>query len=159
MHTFGFALALAASIALGGAPAHAGDGDLALGGAQTGLSVDEVDEQLDAVLADMVATADIGPGGEVFFHRRLGDRRFLEPNSGRYWQVSAKGQDDFRSRSLWDRTLEVSGRKAWAAPLTYDSDQFPGEPLRIAERTVRLPGSDVEWQFVVAGSRGGEANR
>lgn len=150
MRAYGFALTLATNVALGGSAAHAGDGELALGRAQTSLSVDE---QLDVVLADMIASADIGPGGEVFFHHRLGDRRFLEPNSGRYWQISAAGQEAFRSRSLWGRTLEVSGRKAWAAPLTYDSDQFPGEPLRIAERTVRLPGSEVEWQFVVAGAR------
>ena len=84
----------------------------------------------------------------------LGDQRFVERNSGHYWQISGEGQDDFASRSLWDRRLKVSGRKGWAEPLYYNSDQFPNEPLRVVERTVRLPGSDVEWQFVVARSRG-----
>lgn len=154
MRSIGLALVLAASVVLGARAAHAGGDNSALEPAQTSPVVDAIDEQLDAVLADMIASADIGPGGEVFFRHSLGDRRFLEPSSGRYWQISATGQDDFRSRSLWDRRLEVSGRAAWTEPFAYDSDQFPGEPLRIAERTVRLPGSDVEWQFVVAGSRG-----
>jgi len=35
----------------------------------------------------------------------------------------------------------------------YDSAQFPDEPLRIAQRTVGLPGSDTQWQFALAGSR------
>jgi len=39
-------------------------------------------------------------------------------------------------------------------PLYYNSDQFPNEPLRVVERTVRLPGSDVEWRFIVARARG-----
>jgi hypothetical protein len=38
-------------------------------------------------------------------------------------------------------------------PLYYNSEQLPNEALRIAERTTRLPGSDVVWQFVVARSR------
>lgn len=159
MRVLALALVLAASVAPGGNAAYAGAGELAPEHPQTGLPAGKLDQQLNAALADMIASAEIGPGGEVLFNRSLGDRRFLEANSGRYWQISGAGHVAFRSRSLWDRTLEASGRKAWAEPLTYDSDQFPGERLRIAERTVRLPGSDVEWQFMVAESRVGEANR
>jgi signal transduction histidine kinase len=35
----------------------------------------------------------------------------------------------------------------------YDSGEFSGEPLRIAERDVILPGSNVRWRFQVAQSR------
>ena len=101
----------------------------------------------------MIASAEIDPDGKLQYNRALGDPRFLEPNSGRYWQVSGAGRDAVRSRSLWNRTLAVSGSKAWTEPLAYDTDQFPDEPLRIAERTVHLPGSDVEWQFAVAAAR------
>jgi signal transduction histidine kinase len=38
-------------------------------------------------------------------------------------------------------------------PHIYDSDQFPDEPLRVAERDVTLPGSNVRWRFQVAESR------
>jgi signal transduction histidine kinase len=36
---------------------------------------------------------------------------------------------------------------------TYDSREFEDEPLRIVERDVILPGSDVRWRFQVAQSR------
>jgi hypothetical protein len=46
----------------------------------------------------MIASAEIGPEGELVFNRALGAQRFLEPNSGYYWQVSGEGQEEFRSR-------------------------------------------------------------
>ena len=33
------------------------------------------------MLTAMIASAEIGPDGEVYFNRPLGDQRFLEPNS------------------------------------------------------------------------------
>ncbi|HEY6814106.1 MAG TPA: HAMP domain-containing sensor histidine kinase [Croceibacterium sp.] len=127
-------------------------GGFALNRTLTDLLTRQFDEQLDTVMKAMIASSEIGPDGEVLYNRSLGDQRFLEPNSGRYWQISGEGQEDYPSRSLWDRTLQLSGQKA-AEPLYHDSGQFPGEPLRMVERTIRLPGSDTEWQFVVAGAR------
>ena len=112
----------------------------------------EYDVQLNLVLTALIGSAETGPDGEIVLTYPLGDPRFLKPNSGHYWQISAMGQEVFASRSLWDRRLNVSGRKAWVEPLYYNSSQFPNEPLRVAERTVYLPNSDVEWQFVVARS-------
>lgn len=120
---------------------------------ETSLLTREYDEQLNTVLNQLIATAEIGPDGQIFLNSPVGDQRFLEQNSGRYWQISGEGQDDFRSRSLGNRTLKVSGRYAWTEPFYYNSDQFSDEPLRVAERTTRLPGSDVIWRFVVARSR------
>lgn len=111
------------------------------------------DEQLEYVLTAMVASAEIGPDGEVFFNRPLGDQRFLEPNSGLYWQISGEGHADFPSRSLWDRALEVHGNHNDTEPHVYDSRQFPGEELRLIERAIYLPGSDTKWWFIVAQSR------
>ena len=119
----------------------------------TGLVRRQYDEQLHYMLTAMIASAEIDPVGEVYFNRGLGDQRFLEPNSGLYWQVNGAGKEPFPSRSLWDRTLAPSGKSARLEPLYYNSDQFPDEPLRVVEQSVRLPGSDVEWQFMVAGSR------
>ena len=90
----------------------------------------------------------------MFFNRPLGDQRFLEPNSGLYWQISGKGHDDYPSRSLWDRTLKVPTDHFDAAPHIYDSNQFAGEPMRMIERTIILPGSQTKWWFAVAASRG-----
>ncbi|BDI60738.1 ATPase [Qipengyuania nanhaisediminis] len=113
------------------------------------------DEQLEYQLTAMVASAEIDSFGEVWFYRTLGDQRFLEPNSGLYWQISGEGYEPYPSRSLWDRTLDLRQGDASSGHFDsevhfYDSDQFEGEPLRIAERTVILPGSETRWTFAVA---------
>jgi DNA-binding CsgD family transcriptional regulator len=113
----------------------------------------EYDQQLDILLGDLIAAAQIDGDGDIRLRWPVGDHRFLRPNSGLYWQISAKGHQDFPSRSLWDRKLRVGDRKRPTEMIHYDSDQFPNEPLRVAERTVRLPGGDVEWHFIVARSR------
>jgi signal transduction histidine kinase len=113
------------------------------------------DEQLDYILTAMIASAEIDASGEVYFYRTLGDQRFLEPGSGLYWQISGGDYEPWPSRSLWDRTLELRGVTGTGEHFDsdvhfYNSSQFPGEPLRIAERTVILPGSDTRWTFAVA---------
>ncbi|MBC2664892.1 HAMP domain-containing histidine kinase [Novosphingobium flavum] len=128
-------------------------GGFALDRTLTGLVTRNFDDNLGYMLTAMVGSAEIGPDGEVFFNRPLGDQRFLEPNSGLYWQISGKGHDDFPSRSLWDRSLKITTSHFDDAPHVYDSDQFDNEPLRIMERSIILPGSDVRWWFVVAASR------
>ena len=129
-----------------------------------GLALDRVlndavtrnfDNQLEYVLTAMIASAEIGPDGEVFLNRPLGDQRFLEPNSGLYWQISGAGHDDFPSRSLWDRTLQSNISHDDRETHIYDSDQFPDEPLRMLERSIILPDSDTKWLFQVGQSRDG----
>ncbi|MEO6040453.1 MAG: HAMP domain-containing sensor histidine kinase [Croceibacterium sp.] len=127
-------------------------GGIGLDRTLTALVTRQFDEQLDYMMTAMIASAEIGPQGEVYFNRPLGDQRFLEPNSGLYYQINGKGHDDFASRSLWDRTLRIKGVPA-RKPIYYDSQQFGEEPLRIIERTIRLPGSPTDWQFAVAGGR------
>jgi signal transduction histidine kinase len=129
-------------------------GGFALDRTLTNLVEKNFDEQLSYMLTAMIASAEIGPDGEVFFNRALGDQRFLEPNSGLYWQISGAGHDDFPSRSLWDRSLSVRRDHADSQTRIYDSSQFPSEPLRIAERAITLPGSDTRWWFTIAASRG-----
>ncbi|WP_022682247.1 ATP-binding protein [Sphingobium bisphenolivorans] len=114
------------------------------------------DEGLNYVLTAMIASAEIGPDGEVLFNRPLADQRFLEPNSGLYYQISAKGHEDWRSRSLWDRALKAPPPEHQDDNFhVYDSKQFPGEDLRVMERTIILPGSDTRWMFMVAAARQG----
>ena len=110
---------------------------------------DNFDDQMQYVLTAMVASAEIDPIGEVRFNRPLGDQRFLETNSGIYYQISGKGQEDFPSRSLWDRRLKLP-KQSYKKPFYYNSNQFSYEPLRVVTRTVTLPDSDTEWTFLVA---------
>ena len=111
------------------------------------------DNQLEYVLTAMIASAEIGPDGEIFLNRPLGDQRFLEPNSGLYWQISGKDHVDFPSRSLWDRTLKPGFAHNDPQIHIYDSKQFADETLRILERTIILPDSDTKWSFQVAQAR------
>ena len=129
-------------------------GGIGLDRTLTGLVKRQFDEQLHYQLTAMIASVEIDPYGDVWFNRQLSDQRFLEPNSGLYWQVTGEGREAYPSRSLWDRTLAVSGRSARREPVSYDSAQFPDEPLRVIEQTIRVPGSDTDWQFAVAAARG-----
>jgi signal transduction histidine kinase len=128
-------------------------GGLALDRTMTGLVTRNFDEQLTYILTAMVGSAEIGPDGEVFFNRPLGDQRFLEPNSGLYWQISGQGHEDFPSRSLWDRSLKVRDGHFDSNAHVLDSAEFQGEPLRVMERSIILPGSETQWRFIVAASR------
>ena len=128
-------------------------GGVALDRTLVSLVTHNFDNQLGYILTGMVGSAEIGPDGEVFFNRPLGDQRFLEPNSGLYWQISGPGHEDFPSRSLWDRSLKVQPHHMDIAPHVYDSDQFDGETLRVMERSIILPGSKTVWWFIVAESR------
>jgi signal transduction histidine kinase len=129
-------------------------GGFALDRVLTSSIVRNFDSQLTYVLNNaLIAAAEIGPDGEVRFNRPPADQRFLEPYSGVYFQVSGEGTDTFPSRSLWDRRLRISDGYFHLEPHIYDSNEFAGEPLRIAERDVILPGSDVRWRFQVAQSR------
>ena len=132
---------------------------LLLGG---GLALDRVlsnaitvnfDDGQQYVLTSMVAAAEIDDFGEVRLNRPLGDQRFLEPNSGFYWQINGDGFAPFRSRSLWDRALKFYGSHADEVIHVYDSREFPDETVRVAERDIVLPGSPTVWRFQVAQSR------
>ncbi|OJY67218.1 MAG: histidine kinase [Sphingobium sp. 66-54] len=136
-------------------------GVLLLGG---GLALDQVltsavtrnfDDGLAYVLTAMISSAEVGPEGEVLFNRPLADQRFLEPASGLYYQISGDGHEDWRSRSLWDRAIQITPEMRARPGQGIDTSQFADEPLRIMARTVILPGSDTRWIFIVAQAREG----
>jgi len=115
--------------------------------------IQNFDQQLEYVLKAMIAASEIGPDGEVRFTRPPADQRFLEPYSCAYFQISGKGQEPFPSRSLWDRRLAVDNNHEDIDLHKRDSFEFQDEPLRVLERDVMLPGSNVRWRFQVAQSR------
>jgi signal transduction histidine kinase len=129
-------------------------GGFALDRVLTTSIVRNFDDQLTYVLKyALVSAAEIGPDGEVRFSRQPADQRFLRPYSGVYFQVSGKGAEPFVSRSLWDRRLRVESGHFDLEPHVYNSNEFAGEPLRVAEMDAVLPGSNVRWRFQVAQSR------
>ncbi len=128
-------------------------GGFALDRVLTGAITRNFDSSLEYVLIAMIRSSEIGPDGEVRLIEPLGDQRFLEPYSGLYWQISGGGQEPYRSRSLWERTLTPPHAHIDNALHTYNSNQFPDEQLRVLERNVILPGSKVSWRFQIAQSR------
>ena len=129
-------------------------GGFALDRVLTRSLVRSFDTQLENVLKSMLVASEIGPDGEVRFNRSPADQRFIEPYSGVYFQISGAGADAFPSRSLWDRRLRISDTHFHDQPHFYDSAEFADEPLRVVERDVILPGSEVRWRFQVAQNRG-----
>ncbi len=128
-------------------------GGVALDRTLAGLITRQFDDQLNYKLTALISSAEVGPDGDIFLVRSLGDQRFLEPNSGLYWQIRGQGHDDFASRSLWDGAIEVRGDHFDSKPHYYDSTQRRGEMLRVIERTIVLPGSETQWWFTIAESR------
>ena len=132
-------------------------GGFALDRVLTNAVTNNFDSQMQYVLRSLLASAAVDPDGQVFFSRdAAADQRFIEPNSGLYWQVTAPGmpvKDAFPSRSLWDRRLAFGGSHDDRRVHIYDSDQFSDDKLRIVERDAQIPGSKVHWRFQVAQSR------
>jgi hypothetical protein len=104
----------------------------------------------------MIASAEIGPDGEVCFNRELADQRFIEPNSGLYWQISGKARD-----------LPVALACGTAARVQHTACSRPRDPFlrqrqnsptnsRCASPSAtrdRCPARMVRWRFQVAQSR------
>src|SRR3546814_253862 len=111
------------------------------------------DEGLNYVLTAMISSAELGPDGEVRLIRPLADQRFLEPNSGIYFQISGKGFDDFRSLYRRVRGLQADDEHKELRTQVYDRKQLPSETLRVMERTVSRSWSKVAWRFMVAQAR------
>ncbi len=115
--------------------------------------VKNFDDQLEYVLNAMIAASEIGPDGEVRFTRQPADQRFVEPYSGIYFQISGEGADTFPVALALGPAPAVQDRHRDVDVHVYDSNEFDGEPLRITERDVVLPGSKVRWRYQVAQSR------
>jgi signal transduction histidine kinase len=127
-------------------------GGLALDRIVTGTLVRNFDARLAETLPQMIAAAELDSLGDVRFNRPPVEPRFVEPYSGHYWQVSAEGRADFRSRSLWDRRLDLDFNRDCPSVCASRYEGFAGEPLRVVERDGIIPGSPTVFRFAVAES-------
>jgi signal transduction histidine kinase len=97
-------------------------------------AVGEMSVQLDQVLAGL----DNGPDG-LTLQRAPADPRFDVPYGGLYWQIEwADGLE--RSRSLWDRALDLPDDRLGDTVVHVHRLPGPqGEELLVLERSVTLP--------------------
>ncbi len=139
---------------------------LALVLAGIGLTV-ILDRVLDArTVADLDRTAKLiagrvglAPDGTPTLSRDLPDPRFATPYGGLYWQVEA-GSRALRSRSLWDRSLDLGPAGAGAqAPATLDTTGPDGGRLIAVVRPLQIgaPGAETALRVAVAEDRRGLA--
>ncbi len=122
------------------------------------------DARLRAVLDGLLANVEVGEGGAPVLSQQLADTRFSLPLSGWYWQVMpppGKGLTDLASESLLEKRLMLddvmlANRSSEGIASFYisDSQEVDGRPvkLRAIEQSFKLPGSDDEFSFLVAGN-------
>lgn len=117
------------------------------------------DARLRAVMDGLLANVEIGESGEAQLPVPLADTRFSIPLSGWYWQViprGAEGTPDIASDSLLEQRLQpdaaqLAQRDANGIASFYLTDS-EGQYLRAIEQSFKLPGSEQEYSFLVAGN-------
>lgn len=103
------------------------------------------DERLNSLLENL-----IGISADDTSAVTMVDPRFEQPYSGWYWQISPEGFSPFRSRSLWDVNLDVDFKTALQSSRYRETMGPEDQPLRVVERDVTIPESDVIYRFAVA---------
>ena len=77
--------------------------------------------EMRSVIESIASTVELGEDGRLTMTGEPADPRFEMPVDGRYWQVSGPAGLLFRSRSLWDVTLDDEGDPAARDP---EPDRF-----------------------------------
>lgn len=108
------------------------------------------DQRLNSLLENLIGISSDENTTTINLSRPMVDPRFEQPYSGWYWQISPQGFSPVRSRSLWDVNLDVNFDTS-LSEATFKYIKGPDEqPLRLIERDVTMPGSDVIYRFAVA---------
>lgn len=109
------------------------------------------DDRLSNFMNTLVGiTTNDTEGGVTSLYRPMSDPRFEEAYSGWYWQISVRGQTDFRSPSLWDESLEIDFDRDVAAGHIYETTGPEGQRLRVIERDITIPGNETLYRYSVA---------
>jgi signal transduction histidine kinase len=108
------------------------------------------DDRLNDMLENLIGISLDDETAELNFSRTMVDPRFEQPYSGWYWQISPEGFNQLRSRSLWDVNLNVDFNIP-ATSTRLRAVEGPEEQLlRLIERDITIPDSDVVYRFIVA---------
>ncbi len=122
----------------------------------TGVAVRHVEAAFDARLMGLldgaVAAAAADETGRVVVARAPAGADFDRPFGGAYWQVTGPAGALATSRSLWDQSLPAAVTDHDGV-LIRDALGPRGEPLRVAERDILLPGAAAPVHVAVGLSR------
>ncbi|MCC3862388.1 ATP-binding protein [Pseudemcibacter aquimaris] len=108
------------------------------------------DDRLNGLLENLVGISVDDTSTVLNFTRNMADQRFEQPYSGWYWQISPEGFNPLRSRSLWDVNLDVDFSETLDGTRFREATGPEDQVLRVIERDVTLPDSDVVYRFAVA---------
>ncbi|WP_345820317.1 sensor histidine kinase [Methylobacterium fujisawaense] len=111
--------------------------------------------ELDRTAKLIAGRVGLAPDGAPTLSRDLPDPRFATPYGGLYWQVEA-GSHLLRSRSLWDKSLDLGRAGAGAqTPATLDTTGPDGGRLIAVVRPVQIgaQGSETALRVAVAEDR------
>ena len=108
------------------------------------------DDRLNGLLDNLIGISLDDETTELNFSRTMVDPRFEQPYSGWYWQISPEGFNPIRSRSLWDVNLEVDSSDEAILTRIREVTGPEGQLLRVIERDIIIPDSDVIYRFAVA---------
>jgi signal transduction histidine kinase len=111
------------------------------------------DARLDSLLESLVAVTEVAEDGALALGREVGEPRFGQAFSGWYWQIADGDRVLLRSRSLWDEDLTLGVPPESGDAVHRDATGPDDRRLRLAERSIALPGSHRPLVFAVAGDR------
>ena len=117
------------------------------------------DARLRAVLDGLLADVDIDASGNPQLQTQLADTRFTLPLSGWYWQVvpvTRGSLKDLGSESLLEQRLRpprsLLARRDADGIASFNLIDPNGANLRAIEQVFKLPGSESQFSFLVAGN-------
>lgn len=93
--------------------------------------VTDTKSQLSIYMDEITGNLEVNKEGVLTLSTQLSDPRFSQPYSGLYWSASTQ-DNQIRSRSLWDRTIEFDKKKS-------DAFGAKNEPLIFIETSVYFP--------------------
>lgn len=108
------------------------------------------DNRLSGLLDNLIGISLDDETTELNFSRTMVDPRFEQPYSGWYWQIAPEGFNPVRSRSLWDVNLEVDFSEDITQTRLRDAIGPEQQMLRVIERDITIPDSEVVYRFIVA---------
>lgn len=121
-----------------------------------------IDPEIQSVSNNLIGNAGPGLQGEITLQDLPYDPRYLQPLSGRYFQIAKlRGvrapEVQVISPSLFDTTIQISpellsriaGARAASGPQFFDIEGPDREPLRVIAQTAEIPNVEGRYLFLV----------